>query len=107
MMNTYVYLLRPVTRGILDHMNPEREALMDQHFTRLQQILSSGRLLLAGPCEDEAFGLVVFRAQSMDDAQRFMNDDPAVRSGLMTAELHPFRVSLLGTSASNEEGSNQ
>ena len=107
MMNTYVYLLRPVTRGILDRMNPEREAVMDQHFTRLQQILSSGRLLLAGPCEDEAFGLVVFRAQSMDDAQRFMNDDPAVRSGLMTAELHPFRVSLLGTSASNEEASNQ
>ena len=107
MMNTYVYLLRPVTRGILDHMNPEREAVMDQHFTRLQQALSDAKLLLAGPCEDEAFGLVVFRAPSIEDAQRFMNDDPAVHSGLMTAELHPFRVSLLDVSVWNAEASNQ
>jgi len=107
MTNTYVYLLRPAMPDILDQMNPEREAVMDQHFTRLQQALSYGKLLLAGPCEDEAFGLVVFRAQSMDDAQQFMNDDPAVRSGLMTAELHPFRVSLFDVSDWSTEGSNQ
>ena len=42
MMNAYVYLLRPVTQGILDHMNTEQEAVMDQHFTRLQGLFQMG-----------------------------------------------------------------
>jgi uncharacterized protein YciI len=94
MLNTYIYLLRPATPGILGQMLPKQEAIMDQHFARLQQSLHDGRLLLAGPCEDEAFGIVIFRAHSIDDAQQFINDDPAILSGLMSAELHPFRISL-------------
>ena len=73
----------------------EQEAIKGEHFMRLQQSLRNGRLLLAEPCEDEAFGMVIFRAQSIDAAQRFMSDDPAVRSGLMNTELHTFRVSLV------------
>ena len=95
MLNTYIYLLRLAKPGILDRMSPEHEAIMDEHFARLQQALSDGRLLLAGPCEDDAFGIVIFRAQSIDDAQRFMSDDLAVRRGLMIAKLHPFRISLV------------
>lgn len=98
MTRTYIYLLRPITPGIPSQILPYHEALMDEHFARLQQSLRDGSLLLAGPCEDETFGIVVFRAKSMGDAQQFMNDNPAVRGGLMTAKLHPFHVSLLNVS---------
>jgi hypothetical protein len=28
-------------------------------------------------------------------AEEFMKNDPAVKNGVMTAELHPFRISLI------------
>jgi uncharacterized protein len=37
---------------------------------------------------------VVFEAKDQEDALEFMNADPAVLAGVMTAELHPFSVAL-------------
>jgi uncharacterized protein len=37
---------------------------------------------------------VIFEAADETVARSFMADDPAVRAGVMTAELHPFRVLL-------------
>ena len=41
-------------------------------------------------------GLAVFRAESEDAARQIMNDDPAVKKGVMKAMLYPFRVVLQG-----------
>jgi len=65
-----------------------------RHFVHLQQACSSGTVRLAGPATDGAFGIVIFEAEDETAARSFMADDPAVRAGVMTAELHPFRVSL-------------
>ncbi len=35
-----------------------------------------------------------FRCDSEEAAAEFMRSDPAVQGGVMTAELHSFRVSL-------------
>jgi uncharacterized protein YciI len=54
-------------------------------------------VLVAGRTTTEdaqAFGLVVFQAESQAAAEQLMNDDPAVRDGVMSAELFPFRVAL-------------
>lgn len=91
----YVYMLKPVNVPMDEIMTTENEQAMTDHFNRLKVMLAEGRLVLAGPCEDEAFGVVIFTAESDEDAERIMNDDPAVLAGLMTAELHPFRVSLV------------
>jgi hypothetical protein len=37
---------------------------------------------------------VIFEAADETVARSFMADDPAVRAGVMTAELHPFCVLL-------------
>jgi uncharacterized protein YciI len=37
---------------------------------------------------------VIFEAEDETAARSFMTDDPAVRAGVMTAELHPFHVSM-------------
>jgi uncharacterized protein len=44
--------------------------------------------------DDKTFGLVVFEAADETTARQFMNADPAVIAGVMTAELHPFSVVL-------------
>lgn len=68
---------------------------MGEHFAYLKELLSKGQLLMAGPCEDAAFGIVVFEAESAEAAETIMRSDPAVAKGVMIGELHPFRVSLL------------
>jgi len=69
-------------------------AAIDRHFVHLPQACSSGTVRLARPATDGAFGIVIFEAEDKTAARLFMADDPAVRAGVMTAELHPFHVSM-------------
>lgn len=94
-MNEYVYLIRATRPGFAEGSTPEEDAAMSAHFQYLKGLLAEGTLILAGPCLDTAFGVVIFRAQSLEDARRIMESDPSVMSGVMGAELHEFRVSLL------------
>jgi len=93
---TFIYMLRPKSRSLIDETTPEEEARLGEHFAYLERALEDGKLILAGPCLDGEFGVVVFRASTQEAALEFMQSDPAVRYGLMTAELHAFRVSLMG-----------
>jgi uncharacterized protein len=92
----YVYLIRPVRNDLINSMSEEEAEIIDRHFLYLKNLLSEDKLIMAGPCLDGAFGIVVFRAASMDSAQKMMENDPAVVAGIMEPELHPYRVSLLG-----------
>lgn len=94
-MGHFVYLLRPVRPELMQTMTSEEEAAINSHFTHLQRHLEQGRLLLAGPCLDAAFGIVILVTDDENEARAMMESDPAVLGGVMTAELHPFRVSLL------------
>jgi uncharacterized protein YciI len=54
-------------------------------------------LILAGRTSepgDKTFGIAIFEANDEAAARKFMESDPAVVAGLMTAELHPFAVAL-------------
>ena len=44
---------------------------------------------------DKTFGIVVFEAENGDDARAFMASDPTIVAGVMTFELHPYRVAVL------------
>ena len=90
----FVYVVRLVRPEAATDATAEEEAVLEQHFAYLQRALREGRLLLAGPCEDAAFGIVLFEASSEADAEAFMRGDPAVAQGVMRAELHAFRISL-------------
>ena len=71
--------------------------MLERHFVRFQQAARSGQLILAGRTSepgDKTFGIAIFEASDEDAARKFMESDPAVVAGLMTAELHPFAVAL-------------
>ena len=94
----FVYQLRPVRAGMLAEGPTEAEGrILAAHFAYLQEltgrgvVLLAGRTLTAGP---ETFGIVVFRTSGEAEARSLMAGDPAVRDGIMTAELFPFRVAL-------------
>ncbi|MBL0385796.1 hypothetical protein JJB07_03960 [Tumebacillus sp. ITR2] len=67
---------------------------MGQHFEYLKDLLEKGTLLLAGPCLDRTMGITVFKAESIEEARAIMENDPAVKLGVMSAELHEYRAAL-------------
>ena len=68
---------------------------MTAHFEYLRGLLDGGTLILAGPSLEPTFGVIVFEAESEEEARRIIAADPSVASGLQTPELHPFRASLV------------
>lgn len=91
---TWIYVVHLIRPAAIASPTEEESAAIDRHFVRLQQACGAGIVRLAGPATDGAFGIVIFEAADETAARSFMADDPAVRAGVMTAELHPFRVSL-------------
>ena len=77
---------------------PEEGVLVSQHFNHLKALVESGVVILAGRTlntDTSSFGIVIFNADSEDAARALMNDDPAVRGGIFSAELFPYRVALI------------
>ncbi|KAF0107672.1 MAG: hypothetical protein FD146_1706 [Anaerolineaceae bacterium] len=95
-MPEYVYLIHPFRDGFFEKATAEEEAVMSEHFEYLKPSAAAGTVILAGPCLDDTFGLVIFRAENEDAAKAFMFNDPSVKKNVMMAELHPMRVSLQG-----------
>jgi uncharacterized protein YciI len=96
--NDFIYVLRLVPR-LYDDKNWTKEdnAVLERHFARFQEATKSGQLILAGRTKesgDKTFGIAIFRASDEAAARAFMEADPTVSAGLMTAELHPFAVAL-------------
>jgi uncharacterized protein YciI len=91
-------MLRLVPRLYADSAwTKEDNAVLERHFVRFQQAAKSGQLILAGRTSEtgaKTFGIAIFEAPDEDAARKFMQEDPAVAGGLMTAELHPFAVAL-------------
>jgi len=70
---------------------------LDRHYSRFQHSIQTGELILAGRTSepgDKTFGIAIFEAKDEVAARAFMESDPAVVAGLMTAELRPFTVAL-------------
>jgi uncharacterized protein len=93
-MPEYLYLIHPFRDGFFEQPTPEEDRVMEEHFQYLKQATEAGTVLLAGPCLDSTFGIIVFFARNDEAARDFMFNDPSIKNNVMMAELHPMRVSL-------------
>lgn len=94
----FIYVLRLVPRLHSDSAwTKDDEMALSRHFARFKHAIDTGELILAGRTMepgDKTFGIAIFEAADEKAARSFMESDPAVVAGLMTAELHPFAVAL-------------
>ncbi|WP_134701216.1 YciI family protein [Ammoniphilus sp. YIM 78166] len=75
----------------LTTMTDEERMVMGKHLEYVQRMFSEGNVVLAGPCLDGAYGIVIYQAESPEAAQEMFLNDPAVQSGILDMELHPFK----------------
>lgn len=94
----FIYVLRLVPRLHSDSAwTKDDEAALSRHLARFKEAIKTGQLILAGRTlepGDKTFGIAILEAPDEAAARSFMEGDPAVVAGLMTAELHPFAVAL-------------
>lgn len=94
----FLYILKASRLGMLTGGPTETEsAVLSRHAAYIQDLAGRGVVELAGrtqTADESTFGLVIFRAESEEAAHRIMQDDPAVRDGVMTASLFPYRVAF-------------
>ena len=98
-MREYIYVLKLIPR-LHDEENwtDEDREIVRQHFVRLRNFCDEDKVVIAGKTEiayKRDFGIVVFIEENDEMAEVFMNEDPAVKFGIMTGEVFPYRIALL------------
>ncbi len=97
-MRHFLYRIQPTRVDMLVQSTPEEDTIVEQHFGYLQDltrqgvVLHAGRTLITG---EASFGIIIFVAEDEAAARALVHNDPAVRQGVMRAELFPYRVALL------------
>ncbi len=62
------------------------------HIENINKLAASGKLNVAGPFLDEGDlrGIFIFDSGSEEEVRSFVDNDPAVKSGRLVYEIHPW-----------------
>src|ERR1700733_2206156 len=78
----WIYFIHPPRDDFAATMTADEKTIWGEHFQRLQRLLASGQLILAGPTLGTVnTGLVIFYAPDEQAARQVMEEDPVVRGG--------------------------
>ena len=70
----------------------EAAQLQKAHLENINRLAKEGKLLLAGPFfgDGELRGIYIFDVQSIDEAKKLTETDPAIQKGSLVMELHEW-----------------
>ena len=95
----FIYHFDPIRPELVtdpDAWTEEDLRVGEAHFAYLKGATEDGIVLLVGRSLDGVGPAnVILEAETEETAQKFMENDPFVASGLMRASLHPFRAALV------------
>ena len=66
--------------------------LQRAHLANIQRMAREGKLVVAGPFEDDTDlkGIYIFNVASVAEAKTLTASDPAIKAGRLVVELHPW-----------------
>ena len=95
-MEQWVYFIHAPRENFGKTMTEDEQAVWGEHFELLTRRLEDGSLILAGPTLGPInTGICVFEAPDEEAAERYMNEDPTISSGIARGELRGFRAAFL------------
>ncbi len=85
----FAYLKKGPNR---DYDSAKTAEIQRAHLHNITRLAEEGKLVLAGPFMDETEirGIYVFAVESLEEAEALINSDPAIQSGSLIMELHPW-----------------
>ena len=72
----------------------KNKSLRPQHIAFLVEQEAKGRIFARGPFSDGSGGLVIYQAESLEEARSLAESDPYVLGGARQLELHPWDMAL-------------
>ena len=66
--------------------------IQEGHMAHLNKMHDLGKMCIAGPLMDDGDirGICVYVTETIEEATRLVNEDPAIKSGRLVAEIHPW-----------------
>lgn len=92
-MKTYVLCILKTGPKDADVKGDERKEIFAGHFANIGKLADEGKLAVAGPFgkNDKAYrGLYIFNVATVEEAEKLVLLDPAVKAGVFVAELTPW-----------------
>ena len=70
----------------------QRAEIQEAHLKNIMRLAAEGKLIVAGPFLDDKNirGIFIFNVESIDEAKKLTESDPAVKAGVLEMELHPW-----------------
>jgi uncharacterized protein len=96
-MKSWLIRLIPPRPTFANDATPAEQAVMEQHFTYWKDLNDKGICIFGGPVLDAkgAYGILVVRADTQDQARALGEGDPSVKSGLNHIEVAEMRVAFV------------
>lgn len=90
MKTYYLVLLKKGPNRSQDSLTVAK--IQEGHMAHIRKMAETGKMCLAGPLMDDQDirGICVYNVNSAEEASRLANDDPAIKSGRLIAEVHPW-----------------
>jgi uncharacterized protein YciI len=105
----YMYVMQavdPTKAASRDTWTAEDQETFNLHWNRLVELTQAGVVLLAGRAQDSdgtGPAIVIFEAESDEEARRVFEEEPFLTRGFARATLHPFSIALsAGSEVSHE-----
>lgn len=101
-MKSYVFVILKTGPNDAAVKGKERDDIFSGHMTNIGRLADAGKLAVAGPFgkNDKGFrGLYIFNVATVEEAQKIVETDPAVKSGILIADMTPWygSASLMAT----------
>ena len=92
-MKTYILCILKTGPNDAKVLGKEREAVFSGHFANIGRLANEGKLAVAGPFgkNDRSWrGLYIFNVPTVEEAEKLVMLDPAVKAGVFVYELTPW-----------------
>jgi len=70
----------------------EASKLQAAHMANIVKLAEEGKLAIAGPFLDDGVlrGIYIFNVETIEEAKKLTETDPAIKAGSLVMELHPW-----------------
>lgn len=66
------------------------QELLPNHLAYLQQLIADGKIKATGPFVDGSGGMILYLADSLEEAQQLAGNDPFIKEGVSEVEIREW-----------------
>lgn len=90
MKNYFMVFLKKGANRTQDSI--EVEKIQESHLANIRRLGNEGKLIVAGPFLDDGDlrGIFIFDVTTLEEVKNLCETDPAIKSGRLSYEIHPW-----------------